>query len=57
MCHDIEGRFKILKELTSGLKNDIRNWVNCHARSRKSENLHFDLHLLSKACKEIDEKI
>ena len=33
----------IFKEkLTDGLKNDIRNLVNFHASSRKSENLHFD---------------
>ena len=33
----------IFKEkLTDGLKNDIRNLVNFHASSHKSENLHFD---------------
>ena len=57
ICHDIEGRFKILKELTCSLKNDIRTWVNCHASIRKSENLDFDWILLSIAYKEIDEKI
>ena len=32
----------IFKEkLTDGLKNDIRNLVNFHASSRKSENVHF----------------
>ena len=28
--------------LTRGLKNDIRNFVNFHASSQKSGNLHFD---------------
>ena len=42
----------IFKErLTSGLKNDIRNLVNFHRSSRKSENLHFDGLLLSVAYK------
>ena len=40
----------IFKEkLTSSLKNDIRNLVNFHAISQKSENLHFDRFLLSTA--------
>ena len=38
------------------LKNNIRNLVNFHASSRKSENLHFDQILLSKAYKDLDEK-
>ena len=40
-----------------GLKNNITNVVNFHASSRKSENLHFDWILLSKAYKDLDEKI
>ena len=28
-------------KLTGGLKNDIRNLVNFHGNSRKSETLHF----------------
>ena len=48
----------IFKEkLTGGLKNDIRNLVNFHASSRKSENLHFDGLVLSKAYKVLDEKV
>ena len=39
------------------LKTDIRNLVNFHAGSRKSENFHFDWILLSKACKDLDQKI
>ena len=48
----------ILKEkLTGGLKIDIRNFVNFNANSRRSENLHFDGLVLSKAYKVLDEKL
>ena len=48
----------IFKEkLTSSLKNDIRNLVNFHVSSRKSENLHFDGLVLFKAFKVLDEKV
>ena len=48
----------IFKEkLTNGLKNDIRNLVNFRPSSRKSENLHFDGFILSKAYKVLDEKV
>ena len=40
-----------------GLKNDVRNLINFHASSRKSENLHFDELILSKAYKVLDEKV
>ena len=43
-------------KLTRGLKNDIKNLVNFHASSRKSENLYFDGIVLSKAYKVLDEK-
>ena len=43
-------------KLTCGLKNGIMNLVNFHASSRKSENLHFNQILLSKAYKDLDEK-
>ena len=39
------------------LKNDIRNSVNFYESSRKSENLHFDGFVLSKAYKVLDEKV
>ena len=45
------------EKLTRGLKNDIRNLVNFHASRRKSENLHFDWLLWSKAYKVLDEKV
>ena len=48
---------KFKGRLTCDLKNLIRNLVNFHASSQKSENLHFDWILLSKACKDLDEKI
>ena len=41
-------------KLTHDLKNDIRNWVNFHVSSRKSENFHFDGILLSKAYEVLD---
>ena len=51
----LKGDAKFKGKLTCGLKNDIRNLVNFHASSRKSENLHFDRILLSKAFKDLDE--
>ena len=51
----VDGKFK--EKLTCGLKSDIRNLVDFHASSRKSENLHFDWMLLSKAYKDLDEKV
>ena len=53
----LKGDAKVKGKLTRGLKNDIRNLVNFHASSRKSENLHFDGLLLSKAYKVLDEKV
>ena len=48
----------IFKEkLSGGFKNNVRNLVNFHASSRKSENLHFDDLVLSKADKVLDEKV
>ena len=49
---------QIFKEkLTGGLENYIRNLINFHASSRRSENLHFDGLVLSKAYKVLDEKV
>ena len=53
----LKGDAKFKVKLTRCLKNDIRNLVNFHASSRKSENLHFDELLLSKAYKVLDEKV
>ena len=48
----------IFKEkLTGGLKNDIKNLINFHESSRKSENLHFDGFVLSKGYKVFAEKV
>ena len=48
----------IFKErLIGGLKNGIRNLINFHASSRKSENLHFDGFVLSKAYRVLGEKV
>ena len=53
----LKGDAKFKGKLTRGLKNDIRNLVSCHTSSRKSEDLHFDGLLLSKAYKVLDEKV
>ena len=42
---------KFKGKLTRGLKSDIKNFVNFYESSRKSENLHFDVLLLSIAYK------
>ena len=48
---------KLKKKMIRALKNDIRAFVNFHASSQKSENLHFDGLLLSKAYKDLGEKV
>ena len=53
----MKGDAKFKGKLTSGLKNDIRNLVNFYVSSRKTENLHFDGFVLSKAYKVLDEKV
>ena len=53
----LKGDAKFKRKLTCGLKNDIKNLLNFQASSRKSQNLHFDRMLLSKAYKYLDEKI
>ena len=55
MTLKVDAKFK--GKLTLALKNDIRNLVNFHAKSRKSGNLHFDQLLLSKAYKDLDENV
>ena len=39
---------KFEEKLTLGFNNDMSNLVNFNASSSKSENLHFDVLLLSK---------
>ena len=53
----LKGDAKFKGKLTRGVKNDIRNLVDLHASIRKSENLHFDGLLQSKAYKDLDEKV
>ena len=45
------------EKLTFGSKNDMRNLVNFHASSGKSENLHFNVLLLSILCKVSAKKV
>ena len=42
MCHDTKRAATFKEKWTGGLKNAVRNLVNFHASSRKSENLHSD---------------
>ena len=57
MCHDTEGWCKSKKKTDPWVENDIRNLISFHASSRKSGNLHFDGLPLSKAYKNLDEKV
>ena len=50
-----DGIFKEI--LTGGLKIDTTNLVNYYAISCKSENLHFEGLVLSKAYKILGEKV
>ena len=49
----LKGNAKLKGKLTYILKTHKRNLANFHASSRKTENLHFDGLLLSKAYKEV----
>ena len=55
MTLKVDVKFK--RKLTCCLKNNIRNLVNFHASSRKSKNHYFDGLLLSKAYKDLHEKV
>ena len=46
----VESDAKFEEKLALGFKNDIMNLVNFNASSGKSENLHFEVLLLSIAC-------
>ena len=48
---------KFEEKLTLGSKNGMRNFVNFNESSSKSENLHFDVLLLSIAYKVSAEKV
>ena len=53
----LKGDAKFKGKLTCGLKNGKMNLANFEATRRKSENLHFNWILFSKAKKDLDEKI
>ena len=44
----LKSEAKFEEKLTLGFKNDMRNLLNFNVSSGKSENLHFDVLLLSK---------
>ena len=48
---------KFEEKLILGSKNDMRNLVNFNVSSDKSENLHFDVLLLSIAYKVSNKKV
>ena len=48
---------KFKGRLTRDLKNDMKNLTNVHVSSQKSGNFHFDRLFLSKAYKDLDEKL
>ena len=50
---------KFKGKLTRGLQNHIykKFLVNFHVSSRKAGNLHFDGFILSKAYKDLDERV
>ena len=43
--------------MTSGLEKDLGNSFNFHASDQKSRSLHFNALLLSKAYKDLEEKV
>ena len=45
------------EKLTLGSKNDMKNLVVFNASSGKSEKFHFDVLLLSIACKVLAKKV
>ena len=53
----LKGVPKFKGKLTCSMENDLRNLVKFHPSSGKSENLHFDGLFLSKAYKDLDEKV
>ena len=53
----LKGDAKFKEKISRGLKNDIKNLVNFHTSSRKSENLYFYGLLLYKAYKVLDLKV
>ena len=55
MTLNSDAKFK--EKLTCALKNDKKNLINFYASSRKSKKLHFDGLLLSKAYKDLDDKV
>ena len=53
----LKGDVIFKEKLNDGLKNDIRNLLNFHGNGQKSENLHFDVLLLSIAYKVSAKKV
>ena len=48
----LKGDVKFKGKQIRDVENYVRNWVNFHGNSQKSENFHFPGFVLSKACKD-----
>ena len=53
----LENDIRFEEKLAHGFKNNMTNLVNFNASSGKSENLHFDMLLLSIAYKVSGKKV
>ena len=53
----LKGDVKFKGKQIRGMENYVTNWVNFHGNSQKSENFHFAGLVLSKPCKDLDEKL
>ena len=53
----LKGGTKFKGKLTCSLKNDLKNLLNFQASCREIGNLDIDELLLSKANKDLDEKV
>ena len=53
----LKGDVKFQQKQIRDVKNYVNNWVNFHGNSQKSENFHFVGLVLSKACRDLDEKL
>ena len=57
MSHDTEEWCKFEEKLTLSSKMDMRNLVNINVSSGKSENLHYDMLILSISYKGLAKKV
>ena len=53
----LKGDVKFQRKQIRDVRNYVNSWVNFHGNSQKSENFHFAGLALSKACRDLDEKL